>query len=228
LIECYIDAPRLETINFGAKNTMMKWWIENGYDMRPVKNFSDPQVAAERLEATINMTNVLKSKYDAVLYKGKGYSSMLDGNQLVVFDSHNIYRHDPTADRQDTGDLGVGIGDRIQFKDSTTVGKVVNLELPRPGQSQDYLAFFGPYKYSFTLKDIKNPDDFIARYTPIIKTKIEQDPKSREFLKVRMQNSQGEYDAELERYANYIARRLLDTMPDTLVGNVYKKGTRIK
>src|ERR1035437_6819574 len=29
----FLDSPRLETINFGSPRTMMKWWLENGYEI---------------------------------------------------------------------------------------------------------------------------------------------------------------------------------------------------
>ena len=100
----YIDAPRLESINLGSPNTMMKWWIANGYNMDAVTNFMDPQVAKDRLKATINLTNKLKEKYDAVWFKGKGLYKLLDGDQIVVFDPSRIYEIDPTlASGMETG-----------------------------------------------------------------------------------------------------------------------------
>jgi len=77
----YLDIPRLETINFGAPRTMMKWWIDNGYD---------PKLAmTDRVLATARLTATLKSKYDAVWFKGKSMYKLLDGDQVCVFDPTN-------------------------------------------------------------------------------------------------------------------------------------------
>jgi len=95
LKQYYIDAPRLAEINFGSPNTMMEWWVDNGYDMPSTDNFSGAGIRKQRLEATINMTNELKSKYDAVWYKGKGLRKLLDGDQIVAFDTDIIYEVDP-------------------------------------------------------------------------------------------------------------------------------------
>jgi hypothetical protein len=104
----FIDAPHLETINFGSPRTMMKWWMENGYDYKisPETTFGGtrtewggtkntlPAIREERLRATINMTNYLKKRYEAVWYKGKGMYRLLDGDQVCVFDPNNIYQMD--------------------------------------------------------------------------------------------------------------------------------------
>lgn len=95
----FIDTPRMETINFGSPRTMMKWWLENGYDYKksPETLFGTGQtnlslIRQERLRATQNMTNFLKAKYDAIWYKGKGMYKLLDGDQVVVFDPNKIYK----------------------------------------------------------------------------------------------------------------------------------------
>lgn len=71
-------------INFGAPRTMMKWWNENGYDCELAK--------INRVEATKNLTNMLSSKYDAVLYKGKGLRRLLDGNQVCIYNPSILLR----------------------------------------------------------------------------------------------------------------------------------------
>jgi len=104
----FIDAPHLETINFGSPRTMMKWWMENGYDYKisPDTTFGGtrtdwggtkntlPEIQRERLRATINLTNQLKEKYEAVWYNGKGMYRLLDGDQVCVYDPNNIYQMD--------------------------------------------------------------------------------------------------------------------------------------
>ena len=84
----YIDAPRVAEINFGSPNTMMKWWVKNGYN---------PAVAMrDRVAATKMLTDKLKEQYDAVWFKGKGIRRLLDGDQIVVFDPERIREVDNT------------------------------------------------------------------------------------------------------------------------------------
>lgn len=92
----YLDVPNLETINFGVPKTMMKWWVGQGYD---------PQLAkTNRVEATKKLTENLKSKYDAVWFKGKGLHKLLDGDQICVFDPSRVYQVDPNLAKP--GDVG--------------------------------------------------------------------------------------------------------------------------
>jgi GNAT superfamily N-acetyltransferase/RNA:NAD 2'-phosphotransferase (TPT1/KptA family) len=92
----YLDVPNYETINFGVPKTMMKWWISQGYD---------PQLAkTNRVEATKKLTENLKSKYDAVWFKGKGLHRLLDGDQICVFDPSRVYQVDPNLAKP--GDVG--------------------------------------------------------------------------------------------------------------------------
>ena len=114
----YLNTPRLETINFGSPRTMMKWWRENGYDYKitPETTFGGtrtdwggtkntlPAIREERLRATINMTNVLREKYDAVWYKGKSMFRLLDGDQVCVYDPSMIFQMDPKLAKR--GEVG--------------------------------------------------------------------------------------------------------------------------
>lgn len=86
LREYYLDVPRLLTINYGSENTMMKWWKSMGYDTELAKK--------DRVGATKLLTDRLSDEYDAVLYLGKSLRTMLDGNQIVVFDVNRIYEID--------------------------------------------------------------------------------------------------------------------------------------
>jgi hypothetical protein len=97
----FLDVPRLETINFGAPRTMMKWWLENGYDYdrSPLTTYGNPQtnlnsIREERYQATLHLTDGLKKKHDAVWFKGKGMYRLLDGDQVCVYDPNNIYEMD--------------------------------------------------------------------------------------------------------------------------------------
>lgn len=77
LKEMYLQVPRMTTINFGAPKTMMKWWIANGYDPELAKK--------DRVAATKALTAHLASQYDAVYFKGKGLRTLLDGDQICVY-----------------------------------------------------------------------------------------------------------------------------------------------
>jgi hypothetical protein len=99
LKEYYLNVPRIETINFASPKRMMDWWIKNGYD---------PELAEQsdqgRIDATLKLTNNLKSKYDAVWFKGKSIHKTLDGDQVVVFNPQNIFQVDPSLAK----DLEIG------------------------------------------------------------------------------------------------------------------------
>jgi hypothetical protein len=98
----YAAVPRLEIINFAANSTMMNWWIRNGYDYdtkSPEKLFGNSKtnlaaIKAERYHATVKMTNYLKSKYDAIWFKGKTLFRTLDGDQICIYNPDNIYEID--------------------------------------------------------------------------------------------------------------------------------------
>lgn len=101
MVEFYVDAPRLETINFGANNTMMRWWLSQGYDFdwkRVTKtgetDYRAPRFGAEWARATRHLTDTLKGQFDAVWFKGKGLRRLLDGDQVCVYDPARLYRID--------------------------------------------------------------------------------------------------------------------------------------
>lgn len=83
----YLDVPNLEIINFASERTMMKWWMQNGYDINKTN---------DRLKSTKNLTKNLKQQYDAVWFKGKTLYRTLDGDQICVFDPKRIYMVDDT------------------------------------------------------------------------------------------------------------------------------------
>jgi 8-oxo-dGTP pyrophosphatase MutT (NUDIX family) len=107
----FLDIPRLKTINFGSPRTMMKWWIENGYDYQktPKTTFGSGQtdlllIRQERMRATIHLTDNLKSMYDAVWFKGSAMYRPLDGDQVCIFDSSRVYKVDKTLVK--SGEIG--------------------------------------------------------------------------------------------------------------------------
>jgi hypothetical protein len=95
----YLDVPRLETINFASPKRMMDWWIKNGYDPELAKTGQQG-----RIDATKRMTEALMKNYDAVWFKGKTMYRVLDGDQIVVFDTQKIYQIDPEL----AGELEIG------------------------------------------------------------------------------------------------------------------------
>jgi len=126
LKEYYLDIPKLETINFGAQGTMMKWWVKNGYDMPsvyPLKpDMSQRDVADLRVKATVNLTDNLKSKWDAVWFKGKGINRLLDGDQIVVFDPARIYE----VDKSLSGEFEVG--SKVRRKSDGMLGEITRVQ----------------------------------------------------------------------------------------------------
>lgn len=162
LKEFYLDAPRLETINFGANRTMMEWWQTNGYDAPP--GASDQ----ERVEATLKMTRQLSKNFDAVWFKGKGLRRLLDGDQVCVFDPSRIYLVDKSKS------FGYEIGSTVIFNKESIFGPNPDLlskekfesgRLYFPGDNikglivsrQELMPeisakYWGGAKYSFTVK----------------------------------------------------------------------------
>jgi hypothetical protein len=92
----WLDVPRLETINFGAPRTMMNWWLHNGFDGH--------LALIDRIAATERMTDYLAGLYDAVWFKGKGLRTLLDGDQVCVYDPARIY----CEDRALAGEMEIG------------------------------------------------------------------------------------------------------------------------
>ncbi len=131
----YLDAPNMEVINYGAPRTMMKWWMENGYDYKitPETTFGGirtdwggtkntlPAIREERLRATINMTKTLSAKYDSVWFKGRGLFNLLDGDQVVVFNPNHIYRMEPKMAK--SGEIGSKVKAKINI-DRYNTGKI--------------------------------------------------------------------------------------------------------
>ena len=157
LREYYLDVPRLATINFGSPSKMMNWWREHGYDM------DESLDETKRIQATINMTNHLKEKYDAVYFRGKGLRKLLDGDQICVFDPNRIYVVNPELSAE--GEYAPK--DRFIIKDTNVVAKVVSV-----GRDGDfYVSYDDPemqvlkrYGNEFMEDMLKRMDkDFIQR-----------------------------------------------------------------
>lgn len=127
LKEYYLDVPRLETINFGSPNNMMKWWVQNGYDIPAIYPITDHSLTSDKIEdmrikATKSLTDALKSKYDAVWFKGKGLKKLLDGDQVCVFDTSRIYEIEPAQAKEGE------VGSNVTRKSDGMTGTIMNVE----------------------------------------------------------------------------------------------------
>lgn len=101
----YLDSQRITTINFGAPNTMMRWWREHGYDMT---SEATKALSFQRWQgATIKLTLNLQRDNDAVWFKGKGMYRLLDGDQVCVYNTDLIRVIDPKLS------TGIEVGAKI-------------------------------------------------------------------------------------------------------------------
>lgn len=89
----YLASTKVEEINFGSPNTMMRWWLANGYNMTVEDTRTRDRKAW--LQATNNLTKTLSARSDAVWFLGKGMRKLLDGDQVCVFDPSLIRVVDP-------------------------------------------------------------------------------------------------------------------------------------
>ena len=245
----YLDVPRLEIINFGAPRTMMKWWQQNGYDMEPVKDWSIGQVGMyqgikvmgkrlpgektqeiekRRLEATIRMTNLLKSKYDAVWYKGKGMRRLLDGDQVCVYDTDRIYEIDVQSYKGDDAGNGVFIKaeDRVVLGKTKATAVIKRMREVNPEHSDKlWHHVFGKYNYFLEIGSIKNPEDFQRTYEPVLRQLVPQ--VYADLIKERSKEIP-DLKQNIDQLVNYYLdlRRGSMNLPSTIVSRVLQKGER--
>jgi hypothetical protein len=106
----YLDSNRIEKINFGSANTMMRWWQQNGYDMTAEATQRGDYRAW--MEATRKLTETLRSRCDGVHYLGKSMYRLLDGDQVCVYDPSLIRVVDPTLA------TGLEVGSRVTHNQS--------------------------------------------------------------------------------------------------------------
>ena len=161
----YAHAPRVETINYAAGHKMMKWWLDNGYNMKPytaVANLHDDEKLAMWIKATDNLTRTLSSKFDAVHFAGKGYrGSLLDGDQVCIYNPDNLFEIDNNlAPGLDAGNgVFIHIGDRVKIKDLPFAASIGLLEAGG-NHDVDYRVWgkvLGRYFNYFMTTDIKPP-----------------------------------------------------------------------
>lgn len=246
LIDYYLNVPRLKVINWGSPKTMMKWWIENGYNMKPIGwqmgqtgTFHDikvmgsvpkdrpEEIEKRRVQATINMTNVLKSKFDAVWYKGKGFGKLLDGDQVCVYDLNNIYQLDWSMEPEHQEGKIPPPGTRFVVKGTEKAMGVVESshESTKSPEYDEWGKFLGPSSHYLWLSKFNDPDDELYKvYAPQMAKAISPELKQRIMDNMQL-DEKGAIDYFLDnRLRKYIKRNF----PLNLVGKVLKKGERLK
>lgn len=232
----YLHVPRLETINFGAPKTMMNWWQKNGYDMKPVdwtKTAEDmpiggrvirsnPQeIEKKRIQATINMTNTLKAKYDAVWFKGKGFKRLLDGDQICVYDPNNIY--ELSTENYKGVDIGNGIfikaGDRFVVKGTNATAVMKGLrKIDEEYRQYNTWEGIGRSEYYLEIGNLKNWDDFKRVYEQYIIDKAKERYSKRDTKDITQEQF-------IDHTIKYEFKNTYN-FPSVLVGRVLKKGER--
>ncbi len=119
-----LKSANTATINFGAPNTMMKWWNKWGYDCNVAK--------IDRVLATKQMTDRLSAVYDAVIFTGKGLRRLLDGNQICIYNPDILRRVDKSLTQPGE------IGSKVRRKSDGMIGVFINRRPLTPEQSQTY------------------------------------------------------------------------------------------
>lgn len=232
LPEYYLKVPRLDTINFGSPNTMMKWWLQNGYTGKPGMS------EAERVAATEDLTDTLKSQFDAVWYKGKGIRKLLDGDQIVVFNPDNIYRVDNSMSSGYDNGRGVIVrpGDRVQVRDTRLVLNVLKVEPLQRGNLAEtpWEALLWPHEYFLVLKMSKKQQaDIAAVWHDRLLASVIEHPESSHVAQVQENMSQNHgREVSLEEAAAVVTDWQLSTLsyrfPIALVERTLQPRERLK
>ena len=164
--------PRIEEINFGSTNTMMKWWRKYGYNMPSPKSLDSTQAESRWVQETQNLTDNLKSQFDAVHFKGKGLKRLLDGNQICVYRPEEcIYVVDYRMSAGYEMECGViKVGDKVQIKGTKTTTYVAAVNQPK---EDDPWQWAYPSKYAITCY-FKSGDEIARKYGPGLRAAIEE------------------------------------------------------
>lgn len=196
--------PRIETINFGSPNTMMKWWKQNGYDM---PGMNHPDVEQRWIQATENLTRTLAAKYDAVYFKGKGIKRLLDGDQVCVYNpAECLYYIDY---RLSTGyDMGNGVrvklGERVQIRGTKCTGTVAKIE--KGNMDTPWLWAF-PSPFRVWLSGIKGFEEVVQKYGPKLLAAIKQkDEEDADIMKIRRANYGGR-EQSIQAWYEFFTRK---------------------
>ena len=152
----YLDVHNVATINFGSVGTMMKWWIANGFDPALAKT--------DRVAATKQLTDSLKGKHDAVWFKGKGFKTLLDGDQIVVFDPSKVFL------LEDSQAEAGAIGSKVQRKSDGMVGVIRGQRPLMPNMYEKIMA----------AKETATPEQLAGHWFDIT-------PESKYYLEIKWQ-----------------------------------------
>lgn len=223
----FLNVPRIETINFGSPNTMMKWWRSHGYDMPPIntlKEKSQQEIDALWISATQKLTDNLKSQFDAVWFKGKGLRTLLDGDQICVYDPSRIYLFDKEKNPQDS----YFVGDRVKIKN---VPVAVSIVSKRNSSRKDPIDKFLNYTSQSTYSVKISPADVgkiqAAYEEPLIEFLL-KDQDFGDLLRTRAANSQKTFEDATRDYVKYILSSSLKlNFPESLFEKKLKRGERI-
>lgn len=225
----YLDVPRLETINFGSPNRMMKWWQSNGYDMPPLKELQDKsqdEIEKIRIQSTIKLTNNLKEKYDAVWFKGKSLRRLLDGDQICVFDPSRIYLLNLSLNLENE----FFPGDRVKIKGIPVTVQITGKREKQTSADPFDVLFNQKSKYYFNVKlstkDLNKVKEF---YYQQIHDILLNHPDFKDLLQTRMDNMGDSREESARIWADWkLSNNLLLNFPETLLERKLEKGERAK
>lgn len=230
LLPFYLDVPRLETINYGSPNTMMKWWKQNGYDMQPIDTLKQQGIPHEKIiemwrNSTKNLTNNLKSKYDAVWFKGKGITRLLDGDQVCVYDPSRIYLLNSSLNPENE----YYVGDRVKIKgiNATVLIKGMRNATNHREEWDTILNSKSNHYYEVKISDVVLGQLYAAYHDKLINL-INNDPRYEEFLQRIATNKQVSRDDAVKHAADYLVSSSLKlNFPESLIEKKVPKGARI-
>jgi len=228
----YINAPRLKEMNLASPRKMMDWWRENGYDMPSLEslhNLQPSEINQMWIEATDSMTKVLRSQWDAVHFVGKGFGTLLDGNQICVYNPENICVIDETSEPElDAGNgVFIKIGDRIQVKGTKATGIITSMRVEERDDLWPKMRIHS--NYYLTLNQPKGFDQVKALYADRMREILKTDNF---LINVRFKNMK-EYNPSIsleqctEDYLNYLFKQLPSKFPSGLIDRVLGKGERV-
>jgi hypothetical protein len=230
--EFYLDAPRMETINFGAVNTMMKWWKSHGYDMQPISSFNQQSdIEQAWIKATVNLTNNLKSQFDAILFKGKGFRNrLLDGNQVCVYDPSRIYLFNSDLNASDS----YFVGDRVKVVGLPVAIKITGsrpaVDRPGPWSVSVWDAILNKKSTKMFSVTISQRDLGIIyqKYRPTILNLLTTDNRFRERMDIRAKNSGLSLEDSASALADHEIGSLPMNFPESLLEKKLEKGKKIQ
>jgi hypothetical protein len=222
--------PRILEINWGSPNTMMKWWRENGYDMPSIKSIKDPQELEDQwIKSTDNLTNYLKSKYDAVYYKGKGMRKLLDGDQVCVYRPEECiytinYKMSPGYNTENG--TTIRPGDRIQIKGTKATGLVAKIS---PSRKDDPWNWAFPSKYEIMVGSLKGMEEIVRVHAPALLNAIQKADKSNKSIMVTRRSNMTKEESVQRWYEYNIMKSVFEhKVPSALVAGILQPKEKTK